>query len=204
MSLTELAVRFGEIPAPRICLEPPPGSAIEADLSYYRARKERMLELVDAVLIEKATTNYSSFVGGNIFGSLFSYVHERRLGFLLPASALFRLSDRSIRSPNVAYLTLQRGRRSLVANSAIAAVAPNLAVEVISEGNSQKEMADKLQEYFRAGTEEVWYVYPESRELHQFTSPTEPRIWQGDVQITTQLLPGLAMSLTEIFRLPGE
>ena len=54
---------------------------------------------------------------------------------------------------------------------AIADLAPDLAVEVISPRNTDKEMDDKLRDYFDAGVRLVWYVYPSSREVKVYTSP---------------------------------
>lgn len=204
LTLPQLVHRFGEIPAIRIGQEPPPGAATEADLVYCNLHQDRLYELVDGILIHKSTWNLDSCVGGNICGNLFSFVHAQRAGIVLPGNALFRLSERVVRMPSISYLDGQRAQQCLKNNPAISPVAPNLAVDVINSDNSQKEMDDKLQEYFRAGTEEVWYVYPATRELHQFTSATASQVHQGDVLISTRLVPGFEMKLVQIFRAPGE
>lgn len=205
VTLLQLVERFGNIPATRICLNPPPGQATEEDLVYFQDHEDRLFELVDGTLIEKAMGNFESIVSGQIFGAIFIYLKKNPIGLVIPADAQLKLRRGTIRLPDVTYLALDRVRQSgFGRRQKVAAVAPNLAVEVISDGNSTKEMDDKLQEYFRAGTEEVWYVYPETRELHQFMSPAVPQIHQGEALITTQLLPGFEMKLAEIFLLPGE
>jgi Putative restriction endonuclease len=52
---------------------------------------------------------------------------------------------------------------------------PDLAVEVISEGNTEAEMERKLEEYFTAGVRLVWYLYPTERTVHVYTTPTDVR-----------------------------
>jgi len=42
-------------------------------------------------------------------------------------------------------------------------VVPELAIEVISKSNPAEEMLDKIQEYFDAGVQLVWVVYPKQR-----------------------------------------
>jgi Uma2 family endonuclease len=205
VTLVQLAERFGDIPATRICMAPPPGQATEADLVYFQEHEDRLFELVDGTLIEKTMGNFESHIATMIHGLLFIYLRANPIGVTLIADTQLKLRRGIIRLPDVGFLSNERIRQSGYARlQKIAAVAPNLAVEVISESNSKKEMDDKLQDYFRAGTEEVWYVYPETRELHQFSSPAEPRISQGTELITTQLLPGFEMKLAEIFLLPGE
>jgi Uma2 family endonuclease len=205
VTLVELANRFGDIPATRICMNPPPGHATEEDMLYFQEHEGRLFELVDGTLIEKTMGNFESLIASTIHGLLFIYLRANPIGKSLIADTQLKLRRGAIRLPDVSFLSNERIQQSGFARrQKVAAVAPNLAVEVISEGNSKKEMADKLQEYFRAGTEEVWYVYPETRELHQFKSPAAPTIHQGDALITTPLLPGFEMKLTETFQLPGE
>lgn len=204
-TLVQLAERFGEIPAARIGMYPPPGQATEEDLVYLDEHEDRQCELVDGILIDKATWTFHSFIGGALCGALTSHLKRQAGGITLGGSAAFKLRPGLIRRPNTAYLTVDRARLFCAAiHEKFVPVAPNLAVDVISESNSKKEMDDKLQDYFRAGTEEVWYVYPETRELHQFSSPAAPQVWQGTALITTRLLPGFEMKLAEIFLLPGE
>jgi Uma2 family endonuclease len=50
---------------------------------------------------------------------------------------------------------------------------PILAIEVISEANRAKDIAQKLVRYFEHGAEEVWLVYPEVHCIevhHEFSS----------------------------------
>lgn len=79
-------------------------------------------------------------------------------------------------------------------------MAPDLAVEVLSESNTKKEMAEKLRDYFAAGSRLVWYVDAERREITVFTSPTESRVVaeQGMVD-GGQVLPGFTMGVAELF-----
>ena len=45
----------------------------------------------------------------------------------------------------------------------IYAVAPDLAVEILSKDNTAREMDRKLREYFEAGVGLVWYIEPKTR-----------------------------------------
>ena len=42
--------------------------------------------------------------------------------------------------------------------------APEICVEVVSPSNSVKEMSEKKETYLAAGAEEVWIVYPQSKQ----------------------------------------
>ena len=54
VTLADLQERFGPIPAARIRYDPPPGTATGEDVIALEARENRLFELVDGVLVEKA------------------------------------------------------------------------------------------------------------------------------------------------------
>jgi Uma2 family endonuclease len=82
----------------------------------------------------------------------------------------------------------------------IAGLAPALAVEVLSEGNTKKEMECKVREYFISGVLLVWLVDPVPRTIQVFTAPdqcqvlTEEQILNGG-----DVLPGLALPVRQVF-----
>ncbi len=199
LTLVELAERFGNIPATRICLSPSPGQATEEDLLYYDDHEDRLFELVDGTLIEKTMGTYESHIAGKIFGFLFIYIQANPLGELFPGDGQLKIRSKTVRVPDVAFITNERVQQSDFKQAKIASMSPNLAVEVIGESNSTKEMDDKLKDYFTTGSEEVWYVYPVERELHQFTGLKEPIVHSESATVTTRLLPGFELKVQEIF-----
>ena len=52
-NLGELIENLGGIPAWRICLDPPPGTATKKDLLRLHSREDRLYELVNRTLVEK-------------------------------------------------------------------------------------------------------------------------------------------------------
>ena len=82
----------------------------------------------------------------------------------------------------------------------IPSLAPDLAVEILSEGNTKAEMERKLQEYFAAGTQLVWYFDPRSRTVTVYTAPDQFTILNESQTLDGgELLPGLVISLHELF-----
>lgn len=202
MTLVDLAERFGDIPATRICHNPPPGQATEADLVYYQEHEDRLFELVDGTLIEKTMGSHESHVVGKIFLVIANFLEQHPLGIALPADGQLKIRCDAIRVPDVSFISKERVLNSDFGRQNIASMSPNLAVEVISTSNSRREMDSKLKEYFATGSEEVWYVYPKTHELHQFTSAETQQVWRSAATLTTRLLPGLELKLAEIFRNP--
>jgi len=78
--------------------------------------------------------------------------------------------------------------------------APDLAVEVISPGQATADMLDKVVDYLKYGTEEVWVIYPPKRELHRYQRGEEaPEIYTDRQSLQTPLFPGLAIKIADLF-----
>ena len=79
-------------------------------------------------------------------------------------------------------------------------VAPELAVEVVSENNTANEIQEKIQDYFRCGVRNVWVVYPMQAQVFVYESPTQIKVVeQTDALDGGELLPGLRLPLDTLF-----
>jgi Uma2 family endonuclease len=45
---------------------------------------------------------------------------------------------------------------------------PDLAVEVVSPGDSAEDVQAKVRTYLDKGAQQVWVLYPKTKEIHQF------------------------------------
>jgi len=85
--------------------------------------------------------------------------------------------------------------------------APDLAVEILSPGNTfaemhDKEMHDKLVEYFANGTGLAWLLHPQERYIWVYRSAVEPdRLLKSEDTLTgEEVVPGFVLALTELFQ----
>lgn len=64
-----------------------------------------------------------------------------------------------------------------------------------------RTLDDKIAEYFRAGVELVWVVYPNQSKIHVYESPTQPItvLWRKDVLDGGTVAPGFRLPLAELF-----
>lgn len=84
-------------------------------------------------------------------------------------------------------------------------VAPTLAVEILSPDDRYGDVQDKVVQYLRAGVAVVWVVDPRSRNATVYRSGTEPDVVSPPGRLHDDALPGLEISLTELFaRLPAD
>ncbi|MCA1596708.1 MAG: Uma2 family endonuclease, partial [Chloroflexi bacterium] len=198
-TLLDLLLRLGSVAPDRIAARPYPGSATEEDLLLPRAEK-RLYELVDGTLVEKAMGYYESAVAILLSYFLEAYLGDHRLGIVLGEAGMLRLAPGLVRAPDVSFISWDRFPGGRLVPEPIPALAPDLAVEVLSASNTRAEMERKLQEYFAAGCRLVWYVEPRLRTVRIYTSPSESRVvTEGDVLDGGDVLPGFALSITEWF-----
>jgi Uma2 family endonuclease len=202
----QLADRFGPIPLDRICTEPPPGLGTEEDVFRYNDRENRLFELVDGVLVEKTMGAYESMLAVEIAALLRNFVKPRKLGTVLGADGMLKLALGQVRIPDVAFLSTEKFPRGRFPREKAPSLAPDLAVEVLSERNTKKEMANKVREYFAAGTSMVWYVDPKRREVQVFNSPTSSHtLSERETLDGGDVLKGFTLSLHDLFaELPPE
>jgi Uma2 family endonuclease len=199
-TIAELLEQFGGIPPERVRLRPRPGAATEEDLVEAEARTGRICELIDGVLVEKAKGTYESAVAAALIYFLKEFLQDHRLGVVLGEAGLLRIMPRQVRAPDVAFLSFERLGTRRLPDQPILPAAPDLAVEVLSPGNTPAEMDRKLREYFAAGVRLVWYIDPRTRAARCYTAPELfQEIGEDGVLTGNTVLPGFQLALRRLF-----
>jgi Uma2 family endonuclease len=80
--------------------------------------------------------------------------------------------------------------------------APTLALEVFSPGQTTQEFTQRMADYFGAGTDEFWLIYPEKQRIFRYLRQgDEPLIYNaGDIIDLLPLFEGLQFTLDALFR----
>src|ERR1700733_12496554 len=81
-TLADLLEELGGISPSRVRSQPPPGMATEQDVLDIEAKENRLFELVDGVLVEKAMGFWESVLGVAIASALRAFVIPRKLGIV--------------------------------------------------------------------------------------------------------------------------
>jgi Uma2 family endonuclease len=199
-TLASLFRRLGPIPPSRIRLSPAPGSAEERHVLEIAAREDRLCELVDGVLIEKDMASFESQLAMLIGHFLLTFLEKHDLGVILGPDGMLRLAPGLVRIPDVSFIAWAQLPGRALPDSPIASLYPDLAVEVLSPGNSPGEMRRKLRDYFNAGTKLVWLIDSKTRTAEAYTS-VRRREFLGETGSLSggKLLPGFELSLEQLF-----
>lgn len=203
-TLADLVEQIGSVPLSRIPLVPAPGTARDADVLLAWERDKRLYELVDGVLVEKPMGYYESWLATILIKLLGNFLDEHDLGIALGEAGTLRLAPGLVRIPDVSFISWERFPRRRLPKNPMPDLAPDLAVEILSAGNTEPEMARKLREYFASGTRLVWMVDPETRTARVFTSPTSFSVVPEDGELEGgDVLPGFRVSLHGWFERAG-
>jgi Uma2 family endonuclease len=203
-TIAELIDQLGGIDPRRIRASPPPGTATKKDLTRLHDRTDRLYELVDGTLVEKVMGYPEGFLAVELARLVGNFVADHDLGILAGADATMQLMPGLVRLPDLSFVSWDRLPERKVPTAPIPKLAPDLAVEVLSKGNTPKEMERKLREYFFSGVRLVWFVSPLRRTVQVFTAPDQSHtLAEAQTLDGGDVLPGLALPLRELFaRLP--
>ncbi len=200
-TLADLLERLGGVPLDRIRFRPSPGTATEADvLAALEAPRKRLCELVEGVLVEKAMGYRESALAGILLGILNAFVVPGNLGIVTGADGIVRLFVGLVRIPDVAFTSWDRLPNRRRPAAPVPALAPDLAVEVLSRSNTPAEMARKRQDYFAAGVRLVWQIDPDARTVAVYSAPEPPTVLaEADTLDGGAVLPGFMLPLRDLF-----
>jgi Uma2 family endonuclease len=200
VTVSDLLHQLGDIPPERVRLQPPPGTATETDVVAVHDREDRLCELVDGVLVEKTMRYYESYIAATLSRLIGNFVVAHDLGIVAGADGMMRLAPGLVRIPDVSFVSWEKlpGRR--LPRQAIPDLVPDLAVEVLSEGNTPREMARKLDEYFALGVRLVWLVNSMTESTEVYTSRNQSTVLDTSATLEGDaILPGFTVPLSALF-----
>jgi len=202
----ELVQKLGNIPLERIRFRPPPGTATERDLLAAMRHSDRLYELVDGTLVEKAMGLSESMIALRVARKIGDFADAQDLGIAAGADGTVRLLEGLVRIPDVSFFCWDKLPGGTLPSKPIPDLFPDLAVEVLSKTNTKEEMDRKLKEYFLAGVRLVWMIDPRQRTVDVYIAPDAPVATLNETQALDggDVLPGFTLPLAELFaRLPA-
>jgi len=168
---------------------------------------EAWMEVDDGSIIEseRDMTWLHVLIIQNLYDLLRPYVSQHQLGWVLMDGARYILSASRTQGVQRAYipdLSFVRAGRIPPDFDWMGdfSGAPDLAVEVVSPGQSNAVVLPKISRYLQSGTEEAWVIYQGSRSLWQYRRDAEePVQFNSQAQIVTPLFPALSISVRDLF-----
>jgi Uma2 family endonuclease len=176
---------------------------ITADELFDMPHHGMRLELVRG---ELRTMPPAGFEHGDIamqFWRLAQFVRDKNLGRCCSAETGFRLANDpdTVRAPDFAFVSRQRMPAEGPPKKFFPG-APDLAVEVLSPGDTTAEVDEKVLDWLNGGCRAVWVVDPRLRTVTVYHSPTEIRVCTSDGELADDtVVPGFRCKVSDLFAL---
>ncbi|MFZ9737058.1 MAG: Uma2 family endonuclease [Prochlorotrichaceae cyanobacterium] len=160
-------------------------------------------EIVNGELVNRGN---AGALHGNIAvilsSALFAIVHAQKLGVLFDSSTAFKMKNGNKRSPDISFFAKARLQGMTELPMGFLEGAPDLAVEILSSGNTVEEMHDKLVEYFESGTRLAWMIHPNENYVLVYRCPQEPdRLLKSvDALDGEEVIPGFVFPVADLFQ----
>lgn len=167
--------------------------------------KDRLEIFKGKILMSPASAISHQKISGNLYGEVYHYFKGKSCKlFAAPFDVVLKNKkgvEDSVVQPDIYVVCdskkLENDKRCLGA--------PDLIIEILSPGNTKKEMRYKYELYEEAGVYEYWVVRPIDKEITQFVLENGkyralPPIIEGDM-VSSAKFPELTVATEDIFRL---
>lgn len=137
-------------------------------------------------------------------GLLFEHVRAHRLGLLFSEATGFRIrrDPDTVRCPDVAFLSRARIPAGGIGPGLVEGP-PDLAVEVLSPGDTVLEVEQKVEDYLTVGVRAVWVVNPDLQRVTVHRADAAPHIFRAEETLEGgEALPGFTCPVRELFTWP--
>jgi Uma2 family endonuclease len=169
--------------------------------------KDKRFELLNGVIYEVPypTPTHNSLIG-NAYSPLRDFVKVNKLGYVFTDTVSYSLANGDEFAPDVSFVSRQRQTPPVPKQFTIA---PDMAVEIVSPGNREREMMNKTESLLKSGTHFVWIIYPASKvvdicHLSADGSVNTRKVSLDGVLDGEDALPGFTLAVKDIFDLYSE
>ncbi|MDX2212953.1 MAG: Uma2 family endonuclease [Oculatellaceae cyanobacterium bins.114] len=160
-------------------------------------------EIVNGELVDMGN---SGALHGNLAiilsSALFATVNAQKLGSLFDSSTAFKMKNDNKRSPDISFFAKERLQGMTELPTGFLEGAPDLAVEILSPGNTVEEIETKITEYFDNGARLVWMISPTQHYVLVYRCAQEPdRLLKSvDSLDGEEVIPGFTFPVADLFQ----
>jgi Uma2 family endonuclease len=160
-------------------------------------------EIVNGELVDMGN---SGALHGNLAiilsSALFAVANAQKLGALFDSSTAFKMKNGNKRSPDISFFAKERLQGMTELPTGFLEGAPDLAVEILSPGNTVEEIEAKITEYFDNGARLVWVISPVQHYVLVYRCAQEPdRLLKSvDSLDGEEVIPGFTLPVADLFQ----
>ncbi len=173
-----------------------------AEELFWMPEEDRRYELIEGVLTKMSPTGFEHGDVAQTVGSLlWQHVRAHQLGKVLAAETGFKLASDpdTVLAPDVSFIRQEELDR-LGSTKKFWPGAPDLAVEVMSPGDTVRAAQEKAHLWLTHGARMVWVVNPTRRTISVFRPDAAVSVLtEGDALEGQEIVAGFRCTVSEIF-----
>ncbi|HLP89959.1 MAG TPA: Uma2 family endonuclease [Nostocaceae cyanobacterium] len=129
------------------------------------------------------------------------WTKQNKLGVGFGSSGGFTLPNGAIRSPDAAWIKLERWEAiPLEQRKKFAPICPDFVVELRSESDSLKTLQEKMQEYIENGSQLGWLIDRKERKVYIYRPNSPVEILNNPQKLSGEsVLPGFVLDLSGVW-----
>ena len=160
---------------------------------------DKRFEFLDGELIEKGAMKQQEIIIIDFLVRMFMKTIAFQNGDILLPEIDSYIHTKRKRIPDLAYFT----KGQIVEGAKGVKLATYWAIELLSDSESLEDIEEKVEDYFSAGAQLVWYISPKRQQIYVFTAPHEVKILKGtDVCSAAPVLSDFSFTVSDLFAVP--
>jgi Uma2 family endonuclease len=132
---------------------------------------------------------------------IYDWNKKSKIGIVFDSSTIFRLKSGARRSPDVAWITLEKWNSfSAEQKKKVSKITPDFVIELRSSTDSLKSLQAKMREYIENGVRLGWLIDPDHKKVYVYRTNREVEILQNPEKLSGEdVLVGFELNVQEIF-----
>ena len=147
------------------------------------------------------TVGVTGIRNGELSFQIGQWNKQSQLGKVFGSSAGFKLSNGSVRSPDVSWVSLAKwDSLTKTQRRTFAPIDPDFVIELMSPTDSLDEIRNKMREYICCGVKLGWLINPDGRQVEIYRLGKDPETVDNPQTLSGEdVMPNLIVNLSEIF-----
>ncbi|MEM9507571.1 MAG: Uma2 family endonuclease [Cyanobacteria bacterium P01_E01_bin.35] len=153
------------------------------------------------LIVMSPTGSESGKRNGDLFGQIWYWNRQSKLGVVFDSSTGFKLFNGAIRSPDVSWIALNRWNSLRDQQKrGFAPIDPDFVIELLSPTDQLSETQQKMMEYLDCGVKLGWLINPDAKEVEIYRHGQDQQLLNNPSSVSGEdILPGFTLDLAEIF-----
>ena len=172
---------------------------VTIDDMYHMPKDGQKYELVDGEVVVSPAGFYHAEIVTKIAHIFATFLDDHPIGKVVGDNVGLIFPNGNLRSPDVSFIRMDKlpGGKSPVT---FGEFVPDLAVEVLSPGDSPRHILQKIGEFLECGVSLVWLVDPKTQTVTTFRSLSQTQQFTAQDTINAEpILPGFACLVSRFF-----